>query len=98
MAAPDAEFDNGLLDVLVIADSTRFQLLSMFLAMDEGKHLGGGGLSMHRARAFRLTPQPRTRERPGLFSLDGENVPLGPIEARALPRAMRVLVPEREAA
>ena len=94
MAAPNAEFANGALDILTLIGSSRWQLLSMFHAMGEGKHLGGGGLKMYRAKAFRLHPRPRTPSSAGLLLLDGERVPFGPIEARAHPGALRVMVPQ----
>ena len=94
MAAPNAELANGALDVLALVGSSRWQLLSMFLQIGEGKHLGGGGLKVYRAKAFRLHPRPRTPSAAGLLALDGEPVPFGPIEARAHPSALRVMVPE----
>ena len=63
------------------------------LAIEEGKHLGGGGLQLLKAKALRLEPTPRTPSAAGLVVVDGEVVPFGPIEARAHARAMRVLVP-----
>ena len=93
-AAPQAEFDNGHLDVLVLKGSTRAQTLSMFLAMEEGKHIGGAGLSLVKAKAFRFYPQPRTPSKPGLLDVDGELVePFGPIECRPHPGGVRVLCP-----
>ena len=93
MAAPEAQFDNGVLDTLALIGTTRVSLLSMFLAIENGTHLGSAGLQLCKAKAFRLTPRARTPERPGLLSLDGEPIPFGPVEARAVPGAMRVLVP-----
>ena len=93
MAAPDAEFDNGVLDVLALVGSSRLDLLKMFLAIDKGKHLGGGGLRLLKVRAMRLDPAPRSPDAPGHLAIDGEAASFGPVEARAHPRAMRVLVP-----
>ena len=44
-------------------------------------------------KALRLEPSRRTPTAPGLVVLDGEVVPFGPIEARAHPGALRVLLP-----
>jgi len=90
-AAPGAGFDDGCVDIMCLVGTSRWQALSMFLAMEEGKHIGGGGLEVLKAKAFRLDPKPRTPSKPGLFSCDGEQIELGPIEARAHPAALRVL-------
>ncbi len=68
------------------------QALSMFLSMESGTHIGGAGLELVKARALRFEPSPRTPTMPGLLDIDGELVEFGAIEARAHPRAMRVLV------
>lgn len=92
-AAPEAEFDNGVLDTLCLAGTSRLQALKMFLAIEDGTHLGGKGLTLLKARGFRLEPLARTKKRPGLLDVDGEEVPFGPcIEARAHKGALRVLV------
>ena len=90
-AAPGAGFDDGCVDIMCLVGTSRWQALSMFLAMEEGKHIGGGGLEVLKAKAFRLDPKPRTPSKPGLFSCDGEQIELGPIEARAHPAGLRVL-------
>ena len=95
-AAPEAELDNGVLDILLLDGTSRFQALSMFLAIEEGKHLSNSGLTLVKAKAFKLTPAPRTPHRPGWLDVDGEVIPFGAVEARPHPRAMRVLLPERQ--
>ena len=91
-AAPEAEFDNGILDVLVLNKATRLQVLGMFLAMEEGKHIGGTGLTLLKVKAFRFYARERTPKLPGLLDIDGELVPFAPIEARPHPGALRVLM------
>ena len=89
--APQAEFDNGVLDMLVLADTTRWQALDMFLSIEEGTHLGKKGLQLLKVKAFRIEPAPRTPSSPGILDIDGELVPFGPIEAKPHPAALRVL-------
>jgi sphingosine kinase len=90
-AAPDARFDNGALDVLVIRGVGRLQMLSLFLKLEDGKHVDCQGVTMLRVKALRLEPQPRTARHPGILDVDGEVVPFGSITAQAYPSAMRVL-------
>jgi len=90
-AAPQAEFDNGVLDVLVLCNSTRFQALDIFLSMEDGSHLGKKGLELLKVKGFRFEPAPRTPSRPGILDIDGELVPFGPIEAKAHPGGLRVM-------
>ncbi len=91
LAAPQAEFANGVLDVLVLVESTRLQTLDMFLSMEDGTHLGKRGLTLLKLKAFRFEPTARTPSSPGILDVDGERVPFGPIEAKAHPSGLRVL-------
>ena len=79
------------MDVVLLTSAKRAQVLDVFLAIEEGKHLGKPGLAYLKAKAFRFEPEARTPSRPGLLDIDGELVPFGPIECRAHPAALRVL-------
>lgn len=91
MVAPEATLDDGELQIVVLAGTSRLQLLSMFLALSDGSHVHLDGLRVLRVKAFRIEPEPRTATAPGLFSVDGEAVPLGPVEAKPHLGALRVL-------
>ena len=52
-----------------------------------GTHFGNPALESVRATAFRLEPLTDA----GIYSLDGEVVPYGPIAGRVLPAAAQVL-------
>lgn len=67
--------------------TTRLGLLSLFLQIEDGTHVNNAAVESVRARAFRL--EPLTQE--GIYSLDGEVVPYGPIQGTMLPSAARVL-------
>jgi sphingosine kinase len=93
-AAPEAEFDNGVLDVLALTGGSKLSTLKMFLDIEEGKHLKEKSLKLLKVKAFRLFPEPRTSSKPGLLDVDGELVlPYGPIEARRHGHSMHVLLP-----
>ena len=58
LAAPEAQFDNGCLEILVWAGTTRWQALRFFLSIEDGSHttdgVGAPGTTLLKARALRL--------------------------------------------
>ena len=85
--APQAAMDDGLLDVVVVAELPRWQMpwrLPQFLA---GKHLGWDAVRWTRGREVRLEPH---GELPPL-EIDGELMASGPTTFRVLRGALRVL-------
>lgn len=84
LAAPHAQFDDGLIHLTFVrAGISRATLLRLFLAMERGTHLSltSPYVSHVSARAFRLQPlSPR-----GTLTVDGELVPYGPLQAQVLP-------------
>lgn len=81
LAAPHAQFDDGLIHLTFVrAGISRATLLRLFLAMERGTHLSLSSpyVSHVSARAFRLQPlSPR-----GTLTVDGELVPYGPLQAQ----------------
>lgn len=81
LAAPQAQFDDGLIHLTFVrAGISRATLLRLFLAMERGAHmsLSSPYVSHVSARAFRLQPlSPR-----GTLTVDGELVPYGPLQAQ----------------
>jgi len=88
---PDARMDDGLLDVCVIGDISRAQLLRHFPKVFSGSHLGVSGITSYRGAHV-------TVETPGRDGMevwaDGERV--GPLPATMEPKsgALRVRVPQ----
>ncbi|XP_051572474.1 sphingosine kinase 1-like [Myxocyprinus asiaticus] len=81
LVAPDARADDGLIHLFyVTAGISRPTLLRLFRAMQSGTHLDFGcpHLVYRRARALRLEPL----SRPGVITVDGEQVEYGPIQAQ----------------
>ncbi|XP_051569405.1 sphingosine kinase 2-like isoform X2 [Myxocyprinus asiaticus] len=80
-SAPDARADDGLIHLFyVTAGISRPTLLRLFRAMQSGTHLDYGcpHLVYRRARALRLEPLTR----PGVMTVDGEEVEYGPVQAQ----------------
>ena len=67
------------------------QVLSMFLGVEDGSHIGAKGLELLKVKAFRLEPMERSSTQPGILDVDGEAVPFGAIEAKPHAGALRVL-------
>ncbi|KAI4896378.1 hypothetical protein NFI96_003050 [Prochilodus magdalenae] len=79
MVAPDARPDDGHIHLFyVTAGVSRPALLRIFLAMEKGTHLACDcpHLVYRRVRALRLEPATR----PGVITVDGEQVEYGPIQ------------------
>ena len=87
-SSPGASLDDGEFTLLILRSTVgRLQLLSMFLAMEDGAHLGNPALECVKAKAYRLEPATR----PGNIALDGEAIDYGPVQGHVLPGAARVL-------
>jgi len=87
MVCPDASFDDGLFDVLVVHQISTFEFLKIFPKVFSGKHVGHPAVQILRGKEVRL-------EASGIVSYaDGERfVPL-PVTCQNVPGALRVLVP-----
>lgn len=83
--APQAELDDGELDVVVVRFGSALDLARVAVSLARGDYLDE--VLHRRARAVRVTSNP-----PMWFNVDGELVSRAAITFRALPRALRVLV------
>ena len=82
---PDASFDDGLLDVLVLNRISTPEFLRVFPTVFKGTHTSHGAVEVHRAREVRL-------EARGIVSYaDGERFAPLPLEVQAVPGALTVL-------
>uniref|UniRef100_A0A8B9JA09 sphingosine kinase n=1 Tax=Astyanax mexicanus TaxID=7994 RepID=A0A8B9JA09_ASTMX len=90
MVAPDARPDDGHIHLFyVTAGVSRPALLRLFLAMEKGTHLTGESphLVYRRVRALRLEPVTR----PGVITVDGEQVEYGPVQAQVHRGCARII-------
>jgi YegS/Rv2252/BmrU family lipid kinase len=85
---PSAEVDDGLLDVLMIRDSSRWTLLAALRQVYDGSHVGRADVEVRRARAVAVTA-----DRPLPVHADGEPLASGSVTVTVRPAALRVLVP-----
>ena len=83
--APRAELNDGLMDVIVVRNASRWQMLNLFSRVFDGSHIHLKCVEYHQVRSFEI----RT-EGEDLMNLDGEMKGLSPIAAEVLPSALSV--------
>jgi len=84
MLAPDAELDDGLLDVIVTDRATRWDVIKELPRIQRGAHLNNPRVSAHRVRAISIRSKV-----PMAIDLDGEMVGYTNARIKVLPRAIR---------
>jgi diacylglycerol kinase family enzyme len=88
-AAPDAILDDGLLDVVVLENISKLEFLTKILPkVFKGTHVREPGVKVFRAREVSVSAN-----RPFTMYADGDPIGELPVTVRAVPGAVRVLVP-----
>jgi len=86
--APDADLADGQLDVVVTSDSSKLHFLRGLPKVFRGTHLDDPHVELFRAAELRVDA-----ERPFAIYADGDPIGMTPATIRAVPKALRVLVP-----
>lgn len=86
--APDARLDDGMLDAVMVAPKSRRDFLAGLPAVFKGAHLKREGVSMLRGAEVRIAA-----DRPFTVYADGDPIGELPATIRAVPGAIRVLLP-----
>ena len=86
--APDAELDDGLLDVVTTARTGKLHFLRNLPKVFEGRHVENDEVTVERAREVRIEA-----DRPFAVYADGDQLADLPATVRLLPRALRVIAP-----
>ena len=86
--APDASLEDGLLDVVTIAAMPKLRFLRLLPTVFKGSHVRAREVSVRRARELRVSA-----DRPFTMYADGDPIAELPVTVRALPCAVRVIVP-----
>ena len=88
-AAPQAELNDGLLDVVACGESSKWHLLSSVLpAVFKGEHLNDPSVSTFRGSKIEVAA-----DRPFDIYADGDPIGAVPATMRVEPRCLRVVVP-----
>ena len=86
--APQAQFDDGWLDVVIVENLNAWEVLGVLPALVKSGELRTRRVQRCRARRVRLTTS-----RPCMFHGDGEILGPTPVEIEVVPRAVRILAP-----
>jgi YegS/Rv2252/BmrU family lipid kinase len=86
--APDAALDDGLLDVVFSRESGKLHFLRQLPSVFKGAHVDDPHVEVHRAREITIRA-----DRPFDLYADGDPIARLPATIRALPAAVRVLMP-----
>lgn len=90
--APDAELDDGLLDVVTISNVGKLRYLRGVPKVFDGEHVDNEEVTIRRAGEVRVEA-----DRPFAVYADGDHLTDLPATLRVVPRALRVIVPALEA-
>ncbi len=88
MLAPEASLEDGLLDVVLIADVPKLRFLRLLPTVFKGEHVRQPNVEVLRAREVQISAN-----RPFTMYADGDPIAELPVTVRALPSAVRVIVP-----
>ena len=85
---PDADLEDGLIDVVLSGDEKKLVYLRDIPKVFKGTHLANEHMTLFRARELRVDS-----ERPFRIYADGDPIGTTPATIRAVPAALKVLVP-----
>jgi diacylglycerol kinase (ATP) len=85
--APQAQLDDGHLDICVVRDMSKLKLAALFPSVYAGKHVGISGVELFRAEKLRVETDPVTD-----IYADGEYVCRTPAVISVQSRALQVIV------
>jgi YegS/Rv2252/BmrU family lipid kinase len=86
--APDAELDDGMLDVVYISQIGKLRFLANLLSVFKGRHVENDEVHVVRAAQVEISA-----DRPFAVYADGDHLADLPASIRLLPRALTVIVP-----
>ena len=88
LLAPNASLTDGLLDVVIIEDMPKHRYLRLAPTVFRGRHVRHRGVDVIRGREVHISAS-----EPFTLYADGEAIAELPVTIRALPGAMRMIVP-----
>jgi YegS/Rv2252/BmrU family lipid kinase len=89
LLAPDASLEDGLLDVVIIGDVPKLRFLRLLPTVFKGSHV-----RLRNVQVLRGTAVAIGADRPFTLYADGDPIAELPVTVRALPAAVRVIVPQ----
>jgi YegS/Rv2252/BmrU family lipid kinase len=86
--APAAALDDGLLDVVIVGHVPKLRFLRLLPTVFKGQHVHQSNVEVFRAKEIEISA-----ERPFTLYADGDPIASLPVKIRALPGAVKVVVP-----
>jgi YegS/Rv2252/BmrU family lipid kinase len=86
--APDASLEDGLLDVVMVGDAPKRRFLRLLPTVFKGEHVREPNVEVQRGKEIEIAA-----DRPFTVYADGDPIAELPVTVRALPAAVRVIVP-----
>jgi YegS/Rv2252/BmrU family lipid kinase len=83
--APAAEMDDGLLDVILVRQATRMEMLRLLARIFDGSHILMDCVEHHRVHRFAIEPEGQDA-----LNLDGDIAGTTPVAVEVAPGALRV--------
>jgi YegS/Rv2252/BmrU family lipid kinase len=88
LLAPDASLRDGLLEIVLVSDVPKLHFLRLMPTLFKGTHVRQAAVQILRAKEVDISA-----ERPFTLYADGDPIAELPVTVRALPGAVRVMVP-----
>ncbi|MGB7605380.1 MAG: diacylglycerol kinase family protein [Lutisporaceae bacterium] len=85
--SPKSKADDGILDIIVIGDLSKLELIRNFHLIYKGKHLTHPKITTYQGKQIKVISEPV-----GLLELDGEQLGTAPAYFEIIPQAINLLV------
>ena len=83
--APDADFSDGLIDIIIFKSATKLQVVSIFLKLFSGKHIFDPRVTYKQVNSFSLESEGDD------LNIDGENQGHTPIDVRVIKKCITLI-------
>ncbi len=85
--APEAKIDDGLIDLIIVKNSSRIRYLSLFPRIFNGTHVKDDIVQYLKVERFSIIPENNSK-----LTIDGEVYGSTPINVEVIPKAIEVIV------
>ena len=85
--APKAKLDDGKIDIIVVKEASRLQMLKLFPKVFDGSHIDSDLVDYYQANKFELIPVEND-----LLDIDGEITGITPIKVEMISKAIEIFV------
>ena len=82
--APNAEMDDGLLDIILFKNATRLNIFRIFMKIYNGEHIYCEGVEYIQAKQFSINTSNDS------LNIDGENMGYSPVKVRLLSNKLKI--------